>query len=370
MTSLLNSEKDNTEKIAEYVNEANRLGIRVLPPDINESSQNFTIKGKNIRFGLLAIKNVGFQASESIEKEREKGGRFLSLEDFCRRVDLRVVNRKVIESLIKAGVFDSFGLYRSQMMASIDDVLEEASMRQRDREKGQLSLFERTKEFKSLKVLSKIKEWPEPQLLSFEKEMLGFYISGHPLARYAHQIKRFTTSATSQLSKMQDGAEINIMGMIIKIKQMYTRKKNEKMAIIKLEDLEGDVEVIIFPNIYEQVHKSLQQNAIVLVKGRLNLREDTPKIVANTVISSEDVYNLISGIDIDLTGIPESLFYTLKEKLSNFKGDIPLKLHSDISSQKRIEELFGRLLLFVQPNKALIQELDSLLGPERLSLTL
>ncbi len=371
MASLLNSEKDNIEKIAEYVNEANRLGIKVLPPDINKSFQNFTIEEGKIRFGLLAIKNVGATACESIQREREKGGEFLSLEDFCRRVDLRTVNRKVIESLIKAGVFDCFGLFRSQMTACLDDVLEEASVIQKDRERGQLSLFDRAKGFRNLGALPKIKEWPEPQLLSFEKEMLGFYISGHPLARYASNIKRFTTNSTNQLPKLADGNEVKIMGIIIKIKQTTTRKNNEKMAIIKLEDLEGDVEVIIFPTTYRQAYVYLQQNTVVLVKGRLNLREKTPKIIASTVISSQDVYNLISEIGIDLTGIPESLLYTLRERFSDFIGNIPVRLHSDISSQQRIKELFGQPpIILVQPNEAFIGELESLLGRERLSLTL
>jgi len=366
MTALLNSEKDNTEKIAEYVNEANRLGIRVLPPDINESFQNFTITDKKIRFGFLAIKNVGITAIESIQKEREREDKFLSLEDFCRRVDLRVVNRKVVESLIKSGVFDSFKLYRSQMMAILDDILQKASVFQRHRDRGQLFLFDGTTQ----RSIPKIKEWPEPQLLSFEKEMLGFYMSGHPLARYAANIKRFTTSSTNQLSKMRDGDEVNAMGMITKIKQTYTRKNNEKMAIIKLEDLEGNVEVILFPATYTKFAKLLQPNTIVLVKGRLNLKEDQPKIMANRIISSQDVYNLISEIDIDLSGIPESLLYALKEKLSNFKGGIPVKLRSDLSSMAKIKELFGQSIISVQPTENLIQELDSLLDRGRLFLTL
>lgn len=375
MAALLTSERDNTDKIVEYVNEANRMGIQVLPPDINESDALFkVVDAKTIRFGLLAIKNVGHGAVESIIQARIKGGRFRSLQDLCERIDLRLVNRKVLESLIKCGALDYFGLPRAQMVAGLPLILEYSGRIQKERQKGQLSFFDLDAKENGFKIkeavnLPAVREWPEPQLLSFEKEMLGFYVSGHPLARYAHQLKRFCSTSTSKLSLYNDEEDVKLVGLISKVKHTLTRLKQEKMAIIKLEDLEGAVEVLVFPQVYLKVARYIQPNSVVLVKGRLNLKEDAPKIVANDLFPIDEAYNLISSMKINLTGVRENLFESLKEILEASSGRVPIYLQLDSVSRSRVHIIVGENL-FVSPNEKLISDIESLLGEDRVSIVI
>ena len=373
MCALLTSERDNTDKIVEYVNESNRTGIKVLPPDINESDALFkVVDNKTIRFGLLAVKNVGSGAVESIIQARGQGP-FASLEDLCQRIDLRLVNRKVLESLIKCGALDLFGSPRAQMLVSLDTILEISSKTQKEKAKGQMSFFDAgfpQNGFKStLNNIPSVKEWPEPQLLAFEKEMLGFYVTGHPLARYAHELKRFTSSSTANLDQYDDGREIKIVGLIAKIKQTVTRVKQEKMAILKLEDLEGIVEVLVFPAAFQRAARYIQPNTVVLVKGRLNRREDTPKIIANDLFPMDEVYKLITSVNINLSGIRENLFESLKELLIHYPGRIPIYLHLDTTAKSRVHLVVGEGL-YVLPSDNLIQEIESLLGEDRVSLVM
>lgn len=368
MTALLTSERDNTDKIVEYINEAARMEIKILPPDINESDALFKVVDSNtIRFGLLAVKNVGRGAIESVIEAR-KNGKFSSLEDLCKRIDLRLMNKKVLESLIKCGALDYFGATRARMAAGLDRCLEYSSKLQREQSKGQLSFFDGG--FKRIAFsLPEIKEWPQPQLLAFEKEMLGFYVTGHPLARYAKQLKRFTFISTANLNQFNDGQEIKILGLIAKIKNTLTRAKQEKMAILKLEDLEGIVEVLVFPAAYQKVAGNIQANSVVLVKGRLNLKEDSPKIIANDIVPVEEVYRSVSALNINLSGIRDNLFDSLKTMLAQARGTTPIYLHLDTTAKSRVQLLVGDSF-FVSPSEQLIQDIEGLLGEERLSLVM
>ncbi len=373
MCALLTSERDNTDKIVEYVFEAARMGLVILPPDINESMALFKVVGpKTISFGLLAVKNVGLGAIESIVEAR-KTGKFISLEDLCSRIDTRLVNRKVLESLIKCGALDYFKMPRAQMAVSLDQILDFVSRAQRERSKGQLSFFDQDLShdcFKDTRMnLPSIKEWPEPQVLAFEKEMLGFYVSGHPLARYAPQLKRFTSTLTSNLSGHTDGEEIKIVGLIAKIKHTTTRAKQEKMAIIKLEDLEGAVEILVFPRIYQKVSACLLLNSVVMVKGALNLKEDTPKIIVNDLFPIEKIYKLITNISINLSGIQENIFISLKDLLENNRGNVPIYLQLGSPAKSRVKMVVGDGL-YIEPNEKLILDIENLLGQERLSVVI
>jgi DNA polymerase-3 subunit alpha len=373
MTALLTSERDNTDKIVEYVNEAGRMGLKVLPPDINESDCLFKVIDKQtIRFGLLAVKNVGRGAAESIMEARNSG-RFISLEDFCKRIDLRLANRKVLESLIKCGALDCFNMTRAAMFASLDLVLESASRAQKEKAKGQFSFFDEGFAQGHFKDTANnqhmVKEWPEPQLLAFEKDMLGFYITGHPLARYAKQLKRFTSSSTSRLHEYKDQDEIKLVGLIAKIKQTTTRAKQEKMAILKLEDLEGIVEALVFPRVYQKVYRYILPSTVVLVRGNLNLREDTPKIIVNDLLPIDEIYKLISALNLNLSGIRENIFESLKELLASSRGNIPIYLHLDTPTKSRIQLVVGEGL-YVLPSEKLIQDIENLLGEDRLSLVI
>ncbi len=374
MCALLTSERDNTDKIVEYVNETERMGMKVLPPDINESDSLFkVVDDKTIRFGLLAVKNVGAGAVESIIAARQAHGPFSSLQDLCQRIDLRLANRKVLESLIKCGALDSFAMPRAQMFVALDTILEFTSKTQREKAKGQMSFFDAgvaQNGFKdTLNSMPAVKEWPEPQLLAFEKDMLGFYVTGHPLARYAHELKRFTSCSTSNLHEYEDGREIKIVGLISKIKQTVTRAKQEKMAIVKLEDLDGVVEVLVFPAAFQKSSRYIQPSTVVLVKGRLDRREDTPKIVANDLYPMDEVYKLISSVSINLSGIRENLFETLKQLLASHPGRIPIYLHLDTPAKSRVHLVVGEGL-YVLPSGKLLQDIENLLGENRVSLVM
>jgi DNA polymerase-3 subunit alpha len=374
MSALLTSERDNTDKIVEYVNEAQHMGLMVLPPDVNESDALFKVMdAKTIRFGLLAVKNVGAGAVASIVEAR-KDGKFTSLEDLCSRIDLRLVNKKVLESLIKCGALDTFLISRAQMVSSLEAILESSSRTQKDKAKGQLSFFDTGFADNAFHKASSantpsVREWPEHQLLAFEKEMLGFYVSGHPLARYAKQLRRFASTSTSQLVMHQDEEEIKIVGLIAKIKNTITRAKQEKMAILKLEDLEGSVEVLVFPRSYQKVSRYIQPNSVVLVRGVLNLKEDTPKIIVNDLFPVDEIYKLIAAMNINLSGIRENIFETLKELLAASRGNIPIYLHLDTPSKSRVQLVVGESL-YVNPSEKLIADIENLLGEERLSVVI
>jgi DNA polymerase-3 subunit alpha len=373
MTALLTSERDNTDKIVEYVNESLRMGLKVQPPDINESEALFKVQDEStIRFGLLAIKNVGRGAAESIVAQREQG-EFKSLQDLCQRIDLRLANRKVLESLIKCGALDYFGIGRAKMFASLDIILEGAQKMQKEKSSGQLSFFDQTIKNqgfgKTNQDLVDCKEWPEPQLLAFEKDMLGFYVSGHPLARYANQLKRFASCSTSSLHEHKDQDIIKIVGLIVKIKHTVTRAKQEKMAILKLEDLAGAVEVLVFPRAFAKISSHIQANTIVHIRGILDLKEETPKIIVEDLFPFEEIYKLITAININLSGIRENIFESLKALLGAHRGRVPVYLRLDTPAKSRVQLIVGEGL-YVEPNEQLIQDLDELLGQEHLSLVI
>lgn len=373
MTALLTSERDNTDKIVEYVNEADRMGLKVLPPEINESEALFkAVDQTTIRFGLLAVKNVGHGAVDSMIEAR-KNGKFNSLEDLCKRIDLRLANKKILESLIKCGALDFFNLSRATMFSALDIILESASKSQKEKAKGQFSFFDQSfcgNGFKNAaQNIPHVKEWPEQQLLAFEKDMIGFYISGHPLARFASQLKLFTPSSTSTLHQHKDEDEIKIVGLISKIKQTTTRAKQEKMAILKLEDLEGIVEVLVFPRAYQKISRYIVLNSVVIVRGNLNLKEDTPKILANDLFPFEEIYKLIAGIKINLSGLRENVFESLKDLLSSHHGSIPIYLHLDTTAKSRVQLVVGEGF-YVTPSEQLIKEISDLLGDDRLSLVI
>lgn len=370
MTALLTSEKDNLDKIAVYINESIRMGIKILPPDTNESFANFTVVGGSIRFGLLAVKNVGQGAIDSIITIRQKGGKFKSIYDFTERVDSRLVNRKVIESLIRCGALDSLGLFRSQLSAMIDKALEVAGGIQKDRLNGQLSFFDKFEDEESFKKtfqeIPNIQEWSESQLLAYEKEMLGFYITKHPLARFEKLLKTYSSCSTSELRGRGDGDELLIGGIISKAKFTTTRRTGEKMAIVTLEDLNGVVEVLIFPATYAKSSALVKQDAIVFVKGRLNMREEEPKIIANEIASLDTVrtkYTKSVIVNLLTTGLETTSLEKLKKVLSRYPGSAFVYLNFVKPDGKRTIVSIGNAYL-VEPHEGLVRDIEKIFGAE------
>jgi DNA polymerase-3 subunit alpha len=285
MASTLTSVMGSSERVAMYIDVCRAAGVDVLPPDVNESFKGFTVSGNTIRFGLGAIKNVGEGAAESIISARKSGGPFVSFVDFCNRVDMTAVNRKALESLIRCGAFSKFGKRRA-LLAIMDQVCDQSAVRQRHQELGQASffdLFEEPSGFGTADIpLPDVPDFSESQILAMEKELLGLYISGHPLASVAEAIRKVATMSVRDLSNAEDGAYATLAGVIIGRKQIITRT-GQPMAFVQIEDLTGQVEVVVFPRTYQECADILARDAIVVVKGRVDVKEEGIKILADSI---------------------------------------------------------------------------------------
>jgi DNA polymerase-3 subunit alpha len=284
MAALLSCDMNNTDKVVAYINECRDHEIEVLPPDINESDKDFTVVEDRIRFGLAAVKNVGEAALDSIIEERLADGPYTSLEDFCCRVDLRRVNRRVLESLIKAGAFDSLGLKRSQLFAILDQSLEQGQAAQRDKLSGQISLFavmgsEDEQQHTKIEIPS-IPDWTDQEKLTFEKETVGFYLTGHPLDDYREDILSVTDTNLSEKKQWVEGQRLRVGGLIRDIKNRKT-KKGDPMAVIIMEDIAGTVDVVVFPELYARCASILHNDTPVVIEGFVKKDERGDNIIAN-----------------------------------------------------------------------------------------
>ncbi len=286
MAALLSSEVGKTDKIVMYIAECKDMGIPVLPPDVNESELNFHSVGGKIRFGMLAIRNVGEGAINSILEYRRHHGRFRSLFQFCEEVDSRAVNRRVLESLIRCGALDSFGWRRAQLMAIADQAIEHGQRAQRDRESGQKGLFS------SLPGGSgsapepsppDLPEWPAEQLLVAEKETLGYFVSGHPLDRFAPELARFTKKSLAELISDAVSVECKVAGIVTDMRTRRT-KKGDLMAVFTLEDMTGAVETVVFPRDYPRFEQYLTADSPILVSGRFESEDERScKIISSEI---------------------------------------------------------------------------------------
>ncbi len=332
MAALLTEDMDNTDKVIKNINEVRAMGIEVLPPDINASSRFFTVHGKEIRFGLGAVKGAGAAAIDAILEAREEGA-FESLSDFCERADLRKVNKKVAEALVKCGAFDRLQGHRCQFMTALEEAMEVGSKIQKEKLVGQESLFG-TAEVVSTRSgsygkLPDIDPWPDKIKLAFEKEALGFYITGHPLDRHLATIKRFATCDTGGLLERNDKEEIRICGIVSTMKELMT-KKGDRMAFVTLEDLAGSVEAVVFPEIYAASMELLKGEEPLLVSGTLEIEGENCKIMVKEVQSLQQVKEVGTKrvhFRFSLQGMDESLFSKLKEILVRHRGSCEALLH-------------------------------------------
>ncbi len=380
MAALLSSEMGNVDKLVVYLDEAKRMKLVILPPDVNTSEASFTVvNDETIRCGLGVIKNVGMSAIASVLQARHARDRFRNMEELCREVDLRLVNRKVCESLIKAGACDSMALARAVLLSRLDRAMEEAGHLQKDRLRGQMTLFENLNAvepsslqgFSSTISSNNVRDWPESQKLAFEKDLLGFYVSGHPLAGCERSIRLVATASSKQIQRLADGTWVIIGGMLNRIKHLVTKKTNEQMAVCVLEDLEGDVEVLIFPKSFAQLAPQLRQNSLVFVEGRVVLREDRARLVAQQVVPMEQGASKLSqAMELFIqqpTGVGKDTWEQLKALLSQFPGAIPIYLNLQLPQQPtkrlRLPEGFK-----VEPRQELLEALMELLGEESVVL--
>ncbi len=367
MTALLTSEMGNTDKVVRYIEACKKMGIEVLPPSVAESYSEFTCVGENrVRFGLSAVKNVGTTAIESIIGARKKGGTFRTFLDFTQRCDLRVCNRKVLESLIKCGAFDEFGCKRSQLMAMLDQALEVGSTAQKDRQRGQLSFFGGTEgesHFEAQTETPDIPEWPESQVLAFERELLGFYVTRHPLSRYEKTLKNYATASTDTLGEFRDQEEVTLGGVVDAIKEITT-KKGDRMGFLTLQDLSGSCEVVVFPELYRSNANLLKKDTTVFIRGKINSRDDTPKVIAEEIVPLDEVkkrFTRLISIDLHTAGLDPEVLGRLREILGAHKGRVPVYLSFRDPSGKTAVLQPGEDLR-VETTDELFEAIESLLG--------
>ncbi|MBI4523912.1 MAG: DNA polymerase III subunit alpha [Deltaproteobacteria bacterium] len=287
MAALMSSEMGDTDKVIKNLAECRERRIEVLPPDINESRSDFTVVEGKIRFGLAAVKNVGEKAVELILESREREGNFSSLFDFCRRVDLSAVNRRMVESLIKCGAFDSTGVSRSRMMAALDDAMRGGQSQHKLRDSSQIDIFALLGPVAPEQRVNGdnypgVEEWSQQQKLTFEKESLGFYITGHPLDKFERVLKRVTTGTIASLRERPAQAEVKVGGVVTALKLRNT-KKGERYASFQLEDRTGFIEVIVWPDVYRRCMDMLVLDDPILVQGRLEVGEERIQIIASQV---------------------------------------------------------------------------------------
>jgi len=288
MAALLTSEMEKTDKIVQYMEECRSMGLRVEAPDVNVSGARFTVAAQVIHFGLAAIKNVGGAAIESIVKTREQDGRFVSLADFCARVDLRLVNRRVAESLIKAGAFDSLGSTRAGLLSGLDQAMEGGQRSQRDREVGQASLFESLAGPKATPAApardagALVPEWSREELLAGEKEVLGFYLSGHPLDEYRDLTQRLKTISAAELATRPAASQVRLLGLVSGLTENATKSGN-RMAFATLELVDGSVPLTVFPEPYRACSVALRYRGPVLVRGRVDDSDKGRVVLAEEV---------------------------------------------------------------------------------------
>jgi DNA polymerase-3 subunit alpha len=333
MTAMLTGEKDSTDKILFYINDCKSHGIKILPPDVNESVRDFSCVGDGvIRFGLAAVKNVGEAAIESVEAVRGDGGPFKSIFDFCERVDSRKVNRRVIESLVKCGAFDFTKSPRAAMLAALDQAMEMAASAQRDRQTGQARLFDMLGDksgASAAHVLPDVSEWGERQLLAYEKESLGFYITGHPLAQYEELLGQYATADTAGLGNSNDRQEVRLGGVVAKIREITT-KRGDRMGFVTLEDLKGSAEVVVFSDLYSETHPIIKGDQPIFVIGSADADGENVKIIASRILPIDSVSEeLTNSVHFFLhePEVTQQHLAQLKNVLSRFPGTCPGFIH-------------------------------------------
>ena len=376
MAATLNSFLGNLDKVPIYIYECKRLNIGILKPDINKSFTKFTVQDKKIRFGLGSIKNVGISAIETVISERERNGEFESFTDFCERIQSGTVNRKCIECLIKAGCFDEMNQTRATLLASYERILDTINNQGRNSMANQVTMFDLVKPEETVKYqYTVLKELDERELLAQEKEMIGIYISGHPLEKFKEAIQRQTNINSIQIKdlnvenagKFKDGQNVKYAGTITSVKKKYT-KRNTIMAFVTVEDLYGSAEIVVFDSVFSRCDNILVEENIVLVEGRLSIKEDEDaRIIVQNIKEFSEENNAEDHVRkntilIDITELNETQKERLKGAIRFFSGD---RVNMKISVlDKAQEKPCGAIYL----TEAILEQFKEIVGEENVML--
>jgi DNA polymerase III subunit alpha len=344
MAGLLSNEVNNTDKIAVFVSECQRLGVSILPPDVNRSQLKFvpeTGEGERaIRYGLSAIKNIGEAAMEAAIAERDKNGPFKSVEDYCGRLESRAVNRKILENLIRAGAFDFTGKDRAEQFARIDQALSAGASAHRDRRSGQVSLFGESELAAAPKKNGDIVHytpWSIAEKLGHERDLLGFYVTGHPLDAYRDLIEGSTYLRISELAEQEDRAVVKIAGSISSSEKKLTRKDGKPFAILTVEDFTGSVEVMVWGEVYAKAAKEIDKGRIVAITGKLDKREESLRLVTNEIapIGKQKGIKALT-IDIPMEKANESRLIAIRDLVCQYPGMQPLYLRFRLADGREV----------------------------------
>ncbi|HVP10956.1 MAG TPA: DNA polymerase III subunit alpha [Phycisphaerae bacterium] len=376
MAALLTYEMGDTDKVVEYIEECKRLGIDVRPPDINESDADFTVvrppggKGEPfLRFGLAAIKGVGRKAVDCIVAARREGGPFKDLFDFCDRVDLTTVNRGVIEAQIKAGAFDTTGAMRKALMQVLDDALRVGAQNQHDRQSGQMNMFgefERDAGRPATPMISS-EEWNDAEMLAYEKAVLGFYVTKHPLAAHAEILRKFATADCADLTPEADGMEVVLGGMISRFRTNTTktgRNAGSKLAVLTFEDTTGAIEAVVFAEELEKFRRFIGPDKIVFLRGRVDCRREEPSLRVSEVIPFADGPSALADaviIRVNAAGLEPDVLDRLRDICRAHGGDRPLFLHVQSQGDMTTVLRCGSDMA-VRPDDAFVTAVHQLLG--------
>jgi DNA polymerase-3 subunit alpha len=371
MAALMTYEMVDSDKLREYVQEAGRMGLRVLPPDINESDKDFTVVADDtIRFSLEAVKGVGGKAVEALLASRREVGSFHSLHQFCDVVDHRQVHRAVIEGLIKCGAFDVLGARRAQLLAALEEAVRMGERVQADRRIGQMSIFDQVAGGRAEPPrLPEVAEFPLTMLLTMEKETLGFYLSRHPLAQHEGLLERFTTVRAEDLPDRPAGERVVVGGLVTKVTVVSIRNganKGKQMVRLQLEDLTGAFEAVVFPKLYEGSRALFQKDAILFLEGTTDAGRDLPCVKVNEIVPVLQAEARLAHqvvIKLDCVGLAEETLGRLKLLFRQHPGPCPVLLRF-IGHDRHVATLRVGPQLTVSWNENLARGLDDLLGPE------
>ena len=374
MAALLSCDVDNTEKVVKYIQECRQMHIEVLPPDINASYRDFTVSNGDIRFGLAAIKNVGGAALDALIAEREANGAYHSLTDFCTRVDGAKVNRKVIESLIKVGAFDALNSHRGQLMAMLDLSMERAKVLLRNRLSGQMSLFALGSTAMQAAETAEVEapevdKWPELQRLAFEKESVGFYLTGHPLESVASELHLITTGDIASLAHVREGQVVRVGGLVTSYREHKT-KKGDRMAFVVLEDLETSVELVVFPAVFARYDSLLSSDQPLVVVATVEQAEQGPKLTAEEIRTLADAMEHCCEqvlVKLPAEAASRQQLADLKELFFQHHGAVGVQVTLAFPQRGEVD-ISTHSDLGVRPNRGLLRTIRERFGGEAVRL--